>query len=326
MSCIEFMKPSEALQKLTEVARRQHKSLATERTYGFWLRRYMEAVRSMPADLTSEQRLERFLTEMALKRDVAASTQNQAFNAIVFFYKDVMGRPLGNVEALRAQRPAHLRHAPTVADTRKLLDAVEDDGAYPTRLLVRLLYGCGLRVSEAAALRLKDVDLDEGRLFILGAKGGKDRVVRLPCALSQDIAAQVEAAKVTWKRDAERKLPVQMPHQLARKYPEHQFSQGWAWLFPLRQASRDPRDQRWVRWHVLPETIQRAVRKARRRCGVMVVPHELRHAYATHSLNRGVNLKALSEAMGHAQIETTAGYCHATALSVPSPMDVVGVV
>lgn len=319
------MNSKEALEKLTQVVRRQHKALATEQVYRHWLKRYMEAVKSMPRDLTSEQRLERFLTELAIKKDVSASTQNQAFNAIVFFYKDVMGRPLGNVDALRAQRPAHLRHAPSVSDTRKLLEAVEDDGVYPTRLLVRLLYACGLRVSEAAALRLKDVEMEEGKLFILGAKGGKDRVVRLPCALVTEIAAQMEAAKVTWRRDAERKLPVQMPNQLARKYPEYQFSQGWAWLFPLRNPSRDPRDGRWVRWHVLPETIQRAVRKARRQTGVMVVPHELRHAYATHSLNRGVNIKALSEAMGHAQIETTAGYCHAEALSVPSPLELVEV-
>lgn len=170
----------------------------------------MEAVRSMPKAITSEQRLERFLTDLALKRDVSASTQNQAFNAIVFFYKNVMGRPLGNVDSLRAQRPSHLRNAPTVSETKQLIDAVEDDGAYPMRLLVRLLYGCGLRVSEAAALRLKDVDLDESRLFILGAKGGKDRVVRLPCSLAVEIANQIEAAKVTWKRDVERGLPVQM--------------------------------------------------------------------------------------------------------------------
>lgn len=318
------MKPQEALDKLTAVIRRQHKALATEQVYRHWLRRYMIAVQSMPRELTSEQRIERFLTELALKRDVAASTQNQAFNAIVFFYKDVMGQPLGNVDALRAQRPAHLRHAPTVFETIKLLDAVEDDGAYPTRLLVRLLYACGLRVSEAAAIRIKDIQMEESQIFILGAKGGKDRVVRMPCALTQEIVSQMEAAKVSWRRDVDRKLPVQMPHQLARKYPEYQFALGWAWLFPLRNPSRDPRDGRWVRWHVLPESIQRAVRKARRQTGVMVVPHELRHAYATHSLKRGVNIKAISQAMGHVQIETTAGYCHDEALSVPSPIDWAG--
>lgn len=317
------MNDTEALRKLTEVVRRQHKALATERTYGHWLKQYMAAVRQMPNELTSEQRLERFLTDLAVRRDVSASTQNQAFNAVAFFYKDVLGMPLRNVDALRAQRPARQRHAPTVAETRTLLAAVRDAGGYPANLIAHLLYGAGLRVSEAVSLKIKDVRLEDSTLFIIGAKGGKDRVVRLPCSLAGRIEQQMEAARVTWRRDCERQLPVQMPHQLARKYPEYQFAWGWAWLFPLRHPCKDPRDGRWVRWHMLPDSVQRAVKRARRETGVMVVPHELRHAYATHNLNRGVNIKALSEAMGHAQIETTSGYCHATALSVPSPLEVL---
>jgi integron integrase len=317
------MTDTEALKRFTEVMRRQHKALSTERTYRHWLKQYMVAVRDMPRDSTSEQRLERFLTDLALRRDVAASTQNQAFNAIVSFYKDTLGRPLANVDALRAQRPAHLRHAPTVDETRTLLASVRDAGGYPVNLVVQLLYGAGLRVSEAVSLRIKDVRIAESQLFILGAKGGKDRVVRLPCSLASQIEQQMEAARVTWRRDVEHKLPIQLPHQLARKYPEYEFSWGWAWLFPLRHPCKDPRSDRWVRWHMLPDSVQRAVKRARRETGVMVVPHELRHAYATHNLNRGVNIKALSQAMGHAQIETTSGYCHAEALSVPSPLEMM---
>lgn len=316
------MTATEAVERLIQVARRQHKALATERVYAHWLRRYMAALGQMPPGLTSEQRVERFLTDLALRRDVSAATQNQAFNAIAYFYKDVLARPLNDVDALRATRPKQLRHAPSAADTRTLLAAVRDTGGYPVNLATQLLYGCGLRVSEAASLRIKDVLVDESALFIASAKGGKDRVVRMPCALVVRIQQQMEAARVTWQRDVDHRLPVQLPHQLRRKYPEYEYAFGWAWLFPLRHPSRDPRDGRWVRWHMLPASIQQAVKRARRETGVMVVPHELRHAYATHNLNRGVNIKALSEAMGHAQIETTAGYCHATALSVPSPLDI----
>jgi hypothetical protein len=124
---------------MRQVIRRQHKALATEETYVYWLRRYMAALQRMPESLTSEQKLERFLTHLAVKQNVAAGTQNQAFNAVVYFYKEVLGKPLEKVDALRATRPAHLRHAPTVQQTHALLQAVQDRAGYPTNLVARLL-------------------------------------------------------------------------------------------------------------------------------------------------------------------------------------------
>jgi site-specific recombinase XerD len=280
----------------------------------------MIAVRQMPNTLAPERKMERFLTELAL-RDVSASTQNQAFNAILFFYRDCLKMELKDIDSLRATRPERERLAPSVEDTRTLLNAVRDTEGYPSNLIVHLLYGCGLRVSEAVSLRIKDVDVIQSRLLIMAAKGDKDRVVRLPCSLALRISNQMDFARATWQRDQKAKLPIQLPNRLALKYPEMQFSWQWAWLFPLRNSCADPRDGRLVRWHILTDTIQRAVKRARRQTGIMVTPHSLRHAYATHSLNRGVNLKALSQAMGHAQIETTSRYCHAEALSVPSPLD-----
>jgi len=317
------MKSSEALQKTREVIRRQHKALATEDIYLHWLRRFIVAVRQMPNALASEQKLERFLTELALKHDVSASTQNQAFNAICFFYKDVLGLPLKNIDALRATRPAHLRHAPTVQETRALIAEVRDAPGYPNNLVVRLLYGCGLRVSEPLNLRVKDIQFANGRLFIMGAKGRKDRVVALPCALAAELKLQLDYARMIWKRDVSTKMPVALPHQLAKKYPEYQFALPWAWLFPARWPCKHPRTGQMVRYRMHESNVQRAVKAARRRIGVMVLPHELRHAYATHTLNRGANVKALQAAMGHADVNTTMGYCHAEPCSVPSPLDVV---
>lgn len=315
------MNPNEAIQRMRAVIRRQHKSLATEESYCGWLRRYMAAIQQMPAALPSEQKLERFLTDLALRRGVSASTQNQAFHAVVFFYAEVLGRPLQAVDALRAQRPAHLRHAPTIDEVRHLLTATKDVGGYPTNLIVRLIYGCGLRVTEPLNLRIKDVDLVGQRITLRSAKGGKDRIVALPCSVIEEIAGQVQSARAVWQRDVKLKIPMEIPHQLSTKYPEYKFAWPWAWLFPSHWPCRHPRTGELVRYRMHEANVQRAVKEARRRLGIMVLPHELRHAYATHSLNRGVNIKALQSAMGHVDINTTLGYCHSEALSVPSPLD-----
>lgn len=318
------MTAKEAISRTRAVLRRQHKAIATEQAYLHWLGRYIQALRHVPDTLTSEQKVERFLTDLALKQNVSASTQNQAFNAILFFYKDVLGVELKNVQAFRAMRPSQMRHAPTVAETRALLAAVRDVGGYPVNLIVRLLYGCGLRVSEPLNLRIKDVDLDNGRLYLKGAKGGKDRVVALPCSLADELRSQMDYSRAVWRRDCLARIPLEIPGQLAKKYPEYRFAWSWAWVFPQRHPCNHPRTGELVRYHLHEANVQQGVKEARRKLGIMVLPHELRHAYATHSLENGVNLKALKEAMGHVSLETTMGYCHANALSVPSPLDARG--
>ena len=315
------MTRTQAINKARDVIRRQHKAISTEQTYLFWLRRYIAAIGQMPNELASERKLEWFLTELARRHDVSASTQNQAFNAILFFYKDVLGQPLKDVDALRASRPEQLRHAPTVAETRELLKAVKDVAGYPTNLITRLLYGCGLRVTEPLNLRVKDIQVRETKLFIRGAKGRKDRVVALPCSLAEEIRQQIAFARSVWQRDANNKMPVELPHRLAAKYPEYQFAWPWAWLFPSRWPCKHPRTGKLVRYRMHEANVQRAIKEARRRIGIMVLPHELRHAYATHTLDRGANIKALQVAMGHVDVNTTMGYCHAEACSVKSPLE-----
>jgi len=315
------MKVTRAAQLTIEVCRRQHKSLSTERTYVHWLRKYVVALAAMPDDLSSEKKLERFLSDLALRQNVSASTQNQAFNAICFFYKCVLERPLQNVDALRATRPLRVRHAPSVQETHELTKAVRNVGGYPTNLITRLLYGCGLRVTEPLNLRIKDVALAKGRFVIRGAKGRKDRVVAIPCSLTEEIAGQIQAARAVWQRDQKIQLPVALDHRLAAKYPEYQFAWPWAWLFPQHWPCKHPHTGKLVRYRMHEANVQRAIKEARRKLGIMVLPHELRHAYATHTLDRGVNVKALQQAMGHVDVNTTMGYCHAEACSVKSPLD-----
>lgn len=317
------MNRSVAIQRLVEVCRRQHKSLSTERVYSLWLKEYIAFLPQVDALLSSEKKLECFLTMLAKQRDVSASTQNQAFNAICFFYKDVLGQPLQQVDSLRATRPDRVRYCPPRDEVMRLLPLVPNLGGYPTNLVTRLLFGCGLRVGEPIALRIKDVDLSNSRLMIIGAKGQKDRVVHLPCSLAEEIRHQMDFAKAIWKRDVAAKIPVVLPHQLARKYPAYAFAWSWAWLFPMHHPCKHPRTREIVRWHLLACNVQRAVKEASQKIGSTITPHCLRHAYATDCLNRGTNIKALQDALGHKYAETTLGYCHADALSVRSPLESV---
>jgi integron integrase len=317
------MNTHESILRLQKVIRRQHKALNTENTYVYWLKRYISAIRHLPQTLPSERKAEHFLNGLAANRTISASTQHQAFNAIVFFYKDVLGKALQNVEALRVTRPAHVRHAPTIPEVRALLQAVPDVAGYPTNLIARLLYGCGFRVTEPLLLRIKDVRLDQSTLSILGAKGGKDRVIPLPSSLKAEIDQQMQSARSVWQRDQQNRIPLEIPHQLGRKYPEYQFAWAWAWLFPAHSPCRHPRTGQIVRYRMHEANVQRAIKMARRNLGIMVLPHELRHGYATHCLEYGANPRAIQEAMGHKSIETTMGYLHAESLSVRSPLDTV---
>jgi len=312
-----------AMDKLRNVLRRQHKALTTESTYVYWLRHYVTALNDMPDSLSSEQKLERFLTGLARHRDLSASSQNQALNAVLFFYKEVLGQPLQGIDALRAKRPVRLRHALTVTETQALLQTIRDRAGYPTKLIARLLYGCGLRVTEPLNLRIKDINLERSSLFIVGAKGGKDRVVSLPASLAPELIQQIEFARAVWRRDQQNNIPLMLPHQLTTKYPDYQFAWSWAWLFPAQHTCYHPRTKTEVRYRMHEANVQRAIKEARRKLGISVLPHELRHGYATHCLENGVNPRAIQKVMGHASLETTMGYLHAESLSVPSPLETI---
>lgn len=319
------MTSSQAVHRLQQVLRRQHKSLSTESIYSHWLRRYIAFISRLHGNIPSETKLEQFLTHLACNQNVSASTQNQALNAILFFYTSVLGKPIQGVSALRAKRPKHTRHAPTVQQTGVLLQAVGNEAGYPTNLVARMLYGCGLRVCEPLNLRIKDLNLKQGRLFIRGAKGGNDRVVPLPTSLLRDLIRQIDAAKRIWESDRLNRIPVALPDRLGRKYPHNQFAWHWAWLFPSHHTCLHPRTGARVRYRMHEANVQRAVKHACRQLGLAILPHELRHGYATHCLEGGVNPRAIQAVMGHKSLETTMGYLHAESLSVRSPLETLRV-
>jgi integron integrase len=316
------MKTSEAIQKLRDTIRLRHFAISTEQSYCAWVERFARFVTERCSAGAPNVKMEAFLTQLA-KQDVSASTQTQAFNALLFFYKEVLKQEVGKVDSLRAKKPVHLRYAPEVSEVRQLLAGLQDVGGYPTKLIVTLIYGCGLRVSEPLNLRVKDVLLEESKLVIRGAKGGKDRFVAIPCSLMPALAAQLKYAKAISEQDRVSRVPVALPGLLARKYPHWQFSPKWAFVFPARTTCRHPREGFEVRWRCHEANIQRCVRQAARPLGLDITPHHLRHAYATHCLNAGQNPRAIQQAMGHSQLETTMGYLHAEAMSVRSPLEVV---
>ena len=315
------MKTSVAIEKLRAVIRLQHLSLSTEQSYVAWVERFSRFLMDHPSGDKPESKMEAFLTQLA-RQGVAAATQNQAFCALLFFYRNALQVEVGKVDALRAKVPTHLRYAPEQHEVLALLDRVQNVGGYPTRLIVRLLYGCGLRVTEPLNLRLADVLLSESKLVIRAAKGGKDRDVAIPCSLTGELMAQVAIGKAVSESDRLNRIPVKLPGLLASKYPHWQWSPKWAWLFPSHQPCADPRSGLIVRWRCHEANVQRAVKAAARPLGLDITPHHLRHAYATHCLNRGNNVRAIQSAMGHKCLETTMGYLHAEALSVRSPLDV----
>jgi site-specific recombinase XerD len=322
------MNRNDAIQSIRDVCRLKHYALTTEETYCHWVNRYCLWLAKNHASVadTPSARIAGFLTDLA-KSDVAASTQNQALSAILFFYRAVLNIEPGNVNALRAKRPAHIRHAPPIADVRKLLAAVENSPAYPFRTICALIYGSGLRVSEPLAIRIRDLDLANRRVVIREAKHGKDRLVPVPEVLIEPLNRQIAAARVVWQRAVSQGVQAKLPHQLGTKYKNAGFEWSWWWLFPMEKSCCDPRTSERVWWHCLPTGVQKALGKAARKTGLggSISPHHLRHAWATHAHDAGASVRDLQEILGHKSLETTMIYVHPEIERVSSPLQALGI-
>jgi integrase len=316
------MNTKESVQKVRDLIRLKHFSLSTEESYCSYVRQYCDHAKKLPAQLPSEKKIESYLSTFA-EADASASSQNVAFNAVLFLYRNILGVEPKGIDALRARRPVHHRNAPAPEDTRAILKFIAEHEDAEISLATELVYGTGGRISEPLNIRIRDVQLKGERpaLIFRQAKQHKDRIVPIPCSLIHRIEAQMEYAQSIWRREGHR-WPVKLPGKLRFKYKNAEFSWPWFWLFPAKQSCRDKRDgDRLVRWRMGEWHIQRAVKRACQALGLSVMPHELRHGYATDCLNAGTNPRALQKAMGHQSLETTMAYCHADALSVKSPLD-----
>lgn len=265
--------------------------------------------------------IEAFLNHLANDRDAAASTHNQALSALLFLYGEVLGVELpwlGDID-----RPKRPRRLPVVLTRQEVSDVLARMDRC-AGLMAKLLYGTGMRLMECVRLRVKDVDLARGEIIVRHGKGGKDRVTMVPRALADPLRRQLAQARVAWQDDRARRAPgVELPGALAVKYPKAGEAWGWFWVFPAARVSRDPRSDIWRRHHVHEESIQRAVKRAVRAAGIAkpATTHTLRHAFATHLLESGYDIRTIQELLGHRDVATFHGrLARCGAVSCRSPL------
>jgi integrase len=240
-----------------------------------------------------------------------------------FFYRNILKVELKDIDALRCKRKQTARYTPTEAEMLAILHHLQNSHQYQIRLAGALMYACGLRVSECCQLRIKDFDMSRGVLTIREGKGDKDRVVRLPEILLPAIRKHLARARALAEIDIAAHQPVQLPGRLDIKAPRSQFDAEWFFLFPSARPCPHPRTGKIVRWCMSPDVLQKAVADAKRRAGLRsrITPHCFRHAFCSHLLDKGENIKRVSEAMGHSDIRTTAGYGRKECEAMASPLD-----
>jgi site-specific recombinase XerD len=317
------MKPSEIRENFKIVASRKL-AVSTEQCYWVWIGKFLGFLKSPEACRyeESERKVEVFLSNMA-REDYSKISQNQAFNAILFLYRHVLKKDLQDVSALRCRRGSRERYTPTQPEILAMLHELHNTPTYNLRLIVSLLYACGLRVSEACQLRIKDFDIARQSLTVFEGKGDKDRQVRLPEILLPAIRKQLARSTALAEIDIADHQPVQLPGRLDVKYPKWQFESRWHFVFPSPKPCSHPRTGKIVRWCIGADVIQRAVKAAAIKAGVAgkVTPHCLRHSFATHLLDGGQNIARVAEAMGHTDIRTTAGYARKECMEMVSPIE-----
>ncbi|MFT5469688.1 MAG: integron integrase [Verrucomicrobiales bacterium] len=310
--------------RIREAIRLRHYSRRTEATYVGWYKsfvRHFEPIRH-PEEMGAPE-VQAFLTHLAVNRDVAAATQNQALNALVFLYREVLGKELEGIDALRARKKPRLPVVLTSDEVKRLLGELRGEGAIATKLL----YGCGLRLQESLRLRVKDLDLEGGTLTVRQGKGDKDRMLSLPRNMAEELERQTQFGRQLHDSDRETGLPgVAMPTALERKAPAWAESWEWFWVFPSRSISRDPRSGVERRHHLHEVTVSRAIQVAARaaKLSKKVTARTLRHSFATHLLLKGVDLRSIQELLGHSDVRTTEVYTHVVKAmrgEIASPLD-----
>jgi integron integrase len=327
-SSVDAPKSPRLLNQVRERIRVKHYSLRTETAYVGWIRRYIVFHgKRHPAELGKEE-VEAFLTSLAVARNVSAATQNQALSALLFLYREVLGVELPWLDGVtRAKKPARLPTVLTRDEMAAVLAKVEDG---EMQLIVRLLYGSGMRLLECLRLRVKDVDLSRLEIVVRDGKGGKDRVTMVPARLAEALRAKIASTRALHEADlVAGRGEVWLPDALAVKYPGAARAFGWQYVFPAGGFSVDPRSRAVRRHHVDEKRVQRAVRAAAEKAGLVkpVSPHTLRHSFATHLLEGGYDIRTVQELLGHSDVSTTMIYTHVLnrgGRGVVSPIDRMG--
>ena len=312
------------LDQVREVMRLKHYSLRTEQTYIQWIKRFIFFHQQRHPREMGAPEVKAFLTDLAVRHRVAASTQNQGLNALVFLYQKVLDMSLGEIgEYARAKRPQRLPVVLTREEVQRLLAAMKDT----YQLMARLLYGTGMRLMECIRLRVKDVEFERNQLIVREGKGQKDRVTVLPSSIKPALQDHLARIKLRHEQDLKEGYgQVYLPNALAQKYPVADREWGWQWVFPSAKRSVDPRSGRERRHHIQEVGLQRAVKEAVRLSGINKPAscHTLRHSFATHLLESGYDIRTVQELLGHKDVSTTMIYTHVMlqpGIGVRSPLD-----
>jgi integron integrase len=316
--------PKKLLEQVRDVIRLKHYSYKTEKSYVNWIKRYILFHNKRHPKEMAGNEIEEFLTHLAVQENIAASTQNQALNAILFLYKEVLNQDLDlNLNAVRAKRS---RYLPTVLSKEEVLAIINNlSGVY--QLLVKLLYGTGLRQSECLQLRVKDLDFAHKQLTVRDAKGRESRVTMLPISLIEELQFHLQIVKRQHQQDLEKGYgSVYLPFALERKYKNAEREWIWQFVFPSHRISQDPRSKVFRRHHLHESGLQKALKQAVKKAEIhkRVSCHTFRHSFATHLLQNGYDIRTVQELLGHKDVKTTMIYTHVLnrgGKAVRSPLD-----
>jgi integron integrase len=307
-----------------QTMRLKHYAIRTEDTYTDWIKRYILFHGKRHPSTMGAFHIKQFLTHLAIDRNVSASTQNQAFNALIFLYRDILRRRMEELSDIpRAKNSKHIPAVFTRDEIRRLLK--EMTGTYG--LIATFLYGTGMRLMEGLRLRVKDIDFEQQHIIIRDGKGSKDRITMLPASLADDLRVHLAKVKHRHQQDlVDGGGSVYLPSALSVKFPRLDREWGWQYVFPADRLSRDPRSGTWRRHHMDESGLQRAVKNALRHAGINkhAGVHTLRHSFATHVLEAGHDIRTVQELLGHKHVSTTMIYTHVLnrpGISVKSPLD-----
>jgi integron integrase len=302
-------RPPRLREQVHIVIRTRRYSRRTEQSYWYWIRKFIRYHGLRHPSEMAEREVREFLSWLATQKNVAASTQNQALNALVFLYCRVLEKPLGNIGAtVRAKSPPRLPVVLSHEEAMSIIAAL----AEPYRLIASLMYGSGLRVVECVRLRVKDLDISRRVITVRNGKGGKDRTTLLPEALAESLTKHIESIRRSVDaRPVQNRIPVTLPFALRRKYAGAEISSGWQWLFPSNSLCVDE-DGRVIRHHLHTSSVQRAVKSAVGRAGIDKPAgcHTFRHSFATELLRNGSDIRTVQELLGHKDLRATQIYTH----------------
>ncbi|NOY63775.1 MAG: integron integrase [Gammaproteobacteria bacterium] len=298
------------MDQVRDTIRVRHYSIRTEKSYITWIKQFILFHNKRHPSEMREQEVGEFLTYLAVQRNVAASTQNQALNAIAFLYKHVLRKPLSAIDGVvRTRKPARLPTVLTMQEVRDVLTQLQGmhwlEGC--------LLYGSGLRLMECIRLRVMHLDFSHRAILVIDGKGSKDRVVTMPDDLIIPLERHLQAVKNVHTKDlSDGYGAVYLPHALAKKYPKAAKEWGWQYVFPASRRSADPRTGEIRRHHMNEKSLQRAMKNAVRSADIdkPASCHTLRHSFATHLLERGMDIRTVQEQLGHSDVRTTQIYTH----------------